>query len=337
MNIRCILPLAASLILAVAGGANAQDEAGFFKGKSVRILVGTASGGDYDTQARLLSRHIGRHIPGQPAVIVENMTGAGGLNMTNYLYRLAPKDGSYLGVIPNNFPAQQWAGGAGIQFDVARFNWIGGLTKETSTMVAWAASGVKTLDDVKTREVVAGATSRGAITYSFPAMLNTLVGARFKIITGYTGGSEVNVAMERGEVVARMNSWASWKATKPDWIKNNLINVLVQAGPRHPELAHVPSLEDMAKNDDDRKIMEIALVGNRLGRPLAAPPDTPPERVETLRAAFRQMVDDSAFRAEAGRLTMDLDPTWGADMQAQIDSVMRIPKDLLPRAKAFLE
>ncbi len=329
------LPLALSL--AGAGLSHAQDEASFYKGRSVRILVGTASGGDYDTHARLIARHIGRHMPGQPAFIVENMTGAGGLNMTNFLFRLAAKDGSYLGVIPNNFPAQQWAGGKGIQFDVARFNWIGGLTKETSTMVAWAASGVRTLADAQAREVIAGATSRGAITYSFPAMLNTLVDTRFKIVTGYTGGSEVNVAMERGEVVARLNSWSSWKATKPDWVKGGLINVLVQAGPRHPDLANVPSLEDLAKSDADRGIMEIALIGNKLGRPLTAPPETPDSRVAALREAFRRTVEDQAFRSEAARLDLELDPTFGEDMQQQIEAVMRVSKDHLARAREFLE
>jgi len=333
-----ILALAGLGFLATTGLACAQqDEASFYKGRTVRILVGTASGGDYDTHARLLSRHIGRYIPGQPTPVVENMTGAGGLNMTNFLYRLAAKDGSYLGVIPNNFPAQQWAGGKGIQFDVARFNWIGGLTKETSTMVAWAASGVRTLADAQAREVIAGATSRGAITYSFPAMLNTLVDTRFKIVTGYSGGSEVNVAMERGEVVARLNSWSSWKATKPDWVKGGLINVLVQAGPRHPDLANVPSLEDMAKNEADRGLMEIALIGNKLGRPLTAPPETPAARVAALRDAFRQTVDDPAFRAEATRLDLELDPTFGEDMQKQIEAVMQVSKDHLPRAREFLE
>lgn len=316
--------------------AQAQEQT-FYKGKTIRILVGTASGGDYDTQARLMSRHMSRHVPGQPPIIVENMTGAGGLNMVNFLYRLAAKDGTSLGVIPNNFPAQQWAGGGGIQFDLVRFNWIGGLTKETSTMVAWAASGIRTLEDAMNREIIAGATSRGAITYAFPAMLNTLVGTRFKIVLGYTGGSEVNVAMERGEVVARLNSWSSWKATKPEWIKNGLINVLVQAGPRHPDLANVPSLEDMAKSEADRKIMEIALIGNKLGRPLAAPPETPADRVASLRDALRSLVADPMFLMEAKKLNMELDPMFGEEMQREIESVMKVSKDYLPRARQFLE
>ncbi len=336
MHIVRTLSLATFVIASVACAAHAQEQA-FYKGKTIRILVGTASGGDYDTQARLMSRHLPRQIPGQPPVIVENMTGAGGMNMVNFLYRLAPKDGTYLGVVPNNFPAQQWAGGGGIQFDVVRFKWIGGLTKETSTMVAWAASGIRTLEDAMSREVVAGATSRGAITYSFPAMLNTLVGTRFKIVLGYTGGSEVNVAMERGEVAARLNSWSSWRATKPDWIKNGLINVLVQAGPRHPDLANVPSLEDMAKSDADRKIMDIALIGNKLGRPVAAPPETPDDRVSTLRDALRLLVKDPLFLAEAKKLNMELDPTFGEQMQREIEAVMKVSKDYLPRAREFLE
>jgi tripartite-type tricarboxylate transporter receptor subunit TctC len=333
---------ARTLLLSLAGIApisvcGAQDAADFYRGRTMRILVGTAVGGDYDTQARLISRHIGRHVPGEPSVIVENMTGAGGMNMANYLFSLAPKDGTTIAVLPNNFPALQWAGGRGIQFDVAQFGWLGGLTTETETMVAWHASGVKTLDDVKRQEVIAGATGRGAITYTFPAMMNTLLGTKFKIVTGYTGGSDVNLAMERGEVVARINSWTSWKATKPEWVQNGWINVLVQAGRRHPDLANVPSLEPMARSPEDRQLMEVVNLGNQLGRPLATPPGVPAERLKVLREAFRKTSADPKLVAEAASMRMELSPSTGEEMQEKIGRVLNTPKELVARAKDFLE
>jgi tripartite-type tricarboxylate transporter receptor subunit TctC len=315
----------------------AQESGDFYHGKTLRILVGTAVGGDYDTQARLLSRHIGRHIPGEPVVIVENMTGAGGMNMANYLYARAPKDGTTIAVLPNNFAAVQWAGGKGVQFDVARFGWLGALTQETETMVAWHTSGVKTLEDAKRHEVIAGATGRGAITYTFPAMLNTLIGTKFKIVTGYTGGSDINLAMERGEVVARINSWTSWKATKPEWVKNHWINVLVQVGRRHPDLKDVPSLEPMAKTPEDRQLMELVNLGNDLGRPFAAPPGLPADRLKLLREAFRETASDPKLIAEAEGMRMELSPSTGEEMQEKIVQVLKTPKALLPRAKLFLE
>ncbi len=323
-------------LIAITSPSQAQD-AEFYRGKTLRILVGTAVGGDYDTQARLVSRHIARHIPGEPAVIVENMTGAGGMNMANYLFNLAAKDGTYVGVMPNNFPALQWSGGRGIQFDVAKFGWLGALTQETETMVAWHTSGIKTIADVQQKEVIAGATGRGAITYTFPAMLNALIGTKFKIVTGYAGGSDVNLAMERGEVVARLNSWTSWKATKPEWVQNGWINVLIQAGRRHPDLANVPSLEPMAKTPDDRQLMELINLGNELGRPFASPPGIPQERLKVLRDAFKAVSKDPKLLAEAATMRMELDPMDGEEMQRKIDGVLKTPKELLPRAKDFLE
>ena len=331
------------LKIAVASGvgaiapAHAQGVADFYKGKTVHVLVGAAVGGDYDVQARLVSRHIAKHIPGEPSVVVENMVGAGGLTMVNYLANVAPKDGTYIGVIPNNFPALQWAGNPGIQFDAAKFGWLGGLTRETDTMASWHKSSVKTIEDAQRNEVIAGATGRGAVTYTFPAMLNALIGTKFKIITGYTGGSDINLAMERGEVAARLNSWSAWKNTKADWIRSRYLNVLIQAGRRHPELPDVPSLETMARNDEDRELIRVTMLGNELGRPFAIPPAVPAERLEALRAAFGKMAADPALLAEADNLKIELAPTSGPEMQALVESVFKAPKSLAGRAKEFLD
>jgi tripartite-type tricarboxylate transporter receptor subunit TctC len=329
-------------IAALAAGlwavpSHAQSVVDFYRGKTLRVLIGVGVGGDYDVQGRFLARHIGRHIPGAPSVVPENMTGAGGLKMANWLYDVAPKDGTAIGVIANNFPALQAAGGQGVQFDAARFQWLGAMTRETNTMVVWHTTGVKSVDDMRRTEVVAGASSRGAITYTFPAMMNELLGTRFKIVTGYAGGNDINLAMERGEVGARINSWASWKVTRADWLRDGKIVIIAQGGRRSPELPNVPSVEDLARNASDRQVIEMLMSGASLGRPFTAPPGTPPARVAALRAAFGKTMSDPKFRAEAAAAKMDLDPLSGEDMQSMIEALLKTPKAVAHRARDFLQ
>lgn len=322
---------------AIAVSAQAQTPADSYRGKTVHVLIGVAVGGDYDVQGRFLSRHIGRHIPGTPTVLPENMTGAGGLKMTNYLYELAPKDGTYIGIIPNNFPALQASGGQGVQFDAAQFQWLGAMTRETNTMVVWHTTGVKTVEDMRRTEVVAGASGRGAITYTFPAMMNELLGTKFKIVTGYAGGNEINLAMERGEVGARINSWTSWKVTRPDWLRDKKIVIIAQGGRRSPELADIPSVEDLARNDDDRQVIQMLMSGSSLGRPFAIPPGVPSQQVAVLRTAFTEMMKDPVVLAEAAAAKMELDPLSGDEMQAMIETLLKTPKPIAERARNFLQ
>ena len=331
-------PLAAvtmCVALLAAGTARSQD-AGLGT-RNIRMLIGVGVGGDYDVQARFLARYLGRHLPGNPAVVAENMLGAGGLKMANYLYELAPKDGTVIGVIANNFPALQASGGQGVQFDAAQFQWLGAMTRETNTMVVWHTAGVKTVEDMRRIEVAAGASGRGAITYTFPAMMNDLLGTKFKIVTGYAGGNEINLAMERGEVAARINSWSSWKVTKPDWLRDAKIVIIAQGGRRSPELPDVPSVEDLARNPADHQVIEMLMSGAALGRPFTAPPGVSPARVALLRAAFLETMSDADFRAEAAATKMDLDPLPGTEMQAMIERLLKTPPDIAQRAKAFLE
>ena len=317
--------------------ARADPLADFYRGKAIHLLIGVGAGGDYDVHARLLARHLGKHIPGNPTIIPENMTGAGGLKATNYLYEIAPKDGTYLGIIPNNFPALQAVGGRGVQFDAARFEWLGALTRETMTMVVWHTLGVKSLDDVRRREVVAGASSRGAITFTFPAMMNSFFGTRFKIVTGYTGGNDINLAMERGEVGARVNSWSSWKVNKPEWVRDGRIVLLAQGGKRSDELRNIPSVLDLARNDDDRQVIRLLMLGAELGRPFAAPPGVPAERIAALREAFAAMTMNPALLSEAAAARMDLDPIMGEESQKLILNVLNAPKAVAERAKDYLQ
>jgi tripartite-type tricarboxylate transporter receptor subunit TctC len=326
------------LLLASLLGApvQAQTVADFYRGKTVNILIGVGVGGEYDLQARLVARHLGKHIPGNPNVVPQNMTGASGIKMTNYLYTQATRDGTYIGMSQNAFPAAQAVGSPGIQFDAAKFAWLGTIAPVNETMTVWHTTGVKSIEDARRRETIAGATSRGAITYFYAAMMNEFLGTKFKIVTGYNGGNEINLAMERGEVEARNNTWSSWKATKPAWLKDKKITVIAQAGPRAPDL-DAPSVEDLARNADDRRVIELVVSGTQLGRPLFITPGVPEERVKALRAAFDATMKDPEFLAEAASMNFEVDPVRGEVLQRIVERVVSTPKDLAARARHLLE
>src|SRR6186713_902891 len=323
--------LLAVTLLAVPAAAHSQTVAEFYKGKTVNVYIGVGVGGEYDIQARLVARHIGKHIPGNPTVVPQNMTGAGGLRMINYLYNVAPKDGLSIGMIANAFPAMQAAGIAGVQFDAAKMQWIGTIAPGVETMAVWHTTGVKSIEDARHREVVAGASARGAITFFYPQMMNELLGTKFKIVTGYTGGNQINLAMERGEVEARNNTWSSWKATKADWLKDKKINVIAQAGPRAPDL-DAPSIEDAARTPEERLLIELVVSGTQLGRPFATN-EAPADRVAALRSAFAATMKDPEFLAEAKALNFDVEPVLGEKMQKIVEKVLATPKDVAAKAR----
>ncbi|HEY8579569.1 MAG TPA: hypothetical protein VIL72_06755 [Beijerinckiaceae bacterium] len=320
-----------------AAPAAAQSAADFYKGKNVNVLIGVGVGGEYDLHARVVARHIGRHIPGNPTLVPQNMTGAGGAKMAAYLADVAAKDGTNIGMIANNFPAMQAAGLDVIRFDTGKFQWIGSISPTVETMTVWKTAGVSSIEDVRAKEVIAGASGKGAITYSFPAMLNEFLGTKFKIVPGYPGGNEINLAMERGEVQARNNTWSSWKVTKPEWIKNGDIKILVYAGPTPKDLPGVPSVSELVKNDDDRRVVELIISGTRLGRPLAVAGGVPADRVAALRAAFVATMKDPEFLKEATQLKLEVDPVAGEDMQKVVADVLSTPKHLAAKARTIIE
>jgi tripartite-type tricarboxylate transporter receptor subunit TctC len=329
--------LAVPSLAPAAREAQADPVADFYRGKTVNVLIGVAVGGEYDLHARLVARHLGKHIPGNPTVVAQNMTGAGGLTMANHLFAAAPRDGTSIGMLGNNFPAQQAVGVAAIRFDARQFRWIGSISPTIETMATWKTTGVQTIAQARDKEIVAGSTSRTAITYTFPALLNELAGTRFKIVTGYPGGSAINLAMERGEVGARNNTWSSWKVTKPDWLRNKEIFILVQAGPKARDLPDVPAVEDLATTDADRRYAELVISGTRLGRPLATAPDVPAERVEALREAFDAVMRDPEFLREAEAAKIEVDPVRGIDLQKVVEQVLMAPQDVRERARKLIE
>jgi tripartite-type tricarboxylate transporter receptor subunit TctC len=331
-------------ILALAGlcsstPASAQSVADFYRGKTISMIIATAPGGDYDLRARLLARHLGRHIPGEPTIVPQNMPGGVGLQAANYLAVKAPRDGTVLHAIMQNMSAHQAMGGGGVEFDTRRFFWIGNTTNSPNVINSWYTTGIKTIQDVMTRELVVGAPGTATSSVYYPKALNALAGTKFKIVAGYPGGNPVNLAMERGEVGGRgSNSWASWKSTHPDWLKEKKIYILVQIGlKRNPELADVPLMTELAKDEDGRAVLAFLSADTEITRAYVTTPEVPPERVEALRRAFDATMKDPAFLAEAAKTSMDISPSTGEEAQKVAEFIANTPASVLARTKDILE
>jgi tripartite-type tricarboxylate transporter receptor subunit TctC len=331
---RTLLALAFGL---TAATAHADDVADFFKGKTVNVLIGVSPGGEYDLQARIIARYIGKHIPGNPTVVAQNMVGAGGLTEANYLYNVAPKDGTYFGMIQNALPVMQAVGLPGPQFDSAKFNWIGSIAPTVETLAVWHTSGVKSIDDARKKEVVIGAVGKGGITDTFPRMINEFAHTKFKIVVGYPGGNVVNLAMERGEVAGRNNTWSSWKVTKSKWLEDKLITILAYEGPKPSDIGDVPSVESLATSPEDKQTIRFVAAGTRFGRPLAAPPGIPADRIAALRAAFLATMKDPEFVKEAQSSNIEIDPVPGVEMQKIAEELIATPKAIKDRARPLIE
>jgi tripartite-type tricarboxylate transporter receptor subunit TctC len=334
----------ASTILALAAlGSStpvvAQSVADFYRGKSISMVIATSPGGDYDLRARLVARHMGRHIPGEPTLVPRNMPGAVGLQAANWLASQAPRDGTSLHAIMQGMSALQALGGSNVEFDTRRFSWVGNTTDTPNVINSWHATGIKTIQDVMTKELVVGAPGLATSSVYYPKALNELVGTKFRIVAGYPGGNDVNLAMERGEVGGRgSNSWASWKATHPDWLKEKKIYILVQiALQRDPELADVPTMMELAKNDEDRQVMAFLSADIPISRAYVTTPDTPPERVDALRRAFDATMKDPLFLAEAAKSNIDISPTTGEDSQKFSAMIANTPPAVLAKAKLILD
>jgi tripartite-type tricarboxylate transporter receptor subunit TctC len=329
----------AALAALAALPAAADPVADFYRGRTLQMIVATAPGGDYDTRARLLARHIGRHIPGEPGIVPANMPGAVGVQAANYIASIAPRDGTVMHAIMQNMAAHQAIGGQSVKFDVTKFGWIGNTTDSPNLISAWHATGITKIEQVMTQELVVGAPGTATSSVYYPLALNILVGTKFKIISGYPGGNNVNMAIERGEVGGRgSNSLAAWKSTKPDWIKEGKINHLVQiALNRHPELPNVPLLFELAKNDSDRQVLHFLSADVPLSRAYVTTPEVPADRLAALRRAFDATMKDEQFLAEAAKSQIDISPSSGEASQKIVESVLKTPPDVLARAKAILE
>jgi tripartite-type tricarboxylate transporter receptor subunit TctC len=338
--VRIVFTLFTALPLAAAAApAAAQTVADFYRGKTITMAVGTSPGGDYDLRMRMVGRHIGKHIPGNPTVVATNMPGAGQMLVANWLTGVAPKDGTAIVAISQNLPTYQATSAAGVKFDVREFNWIGNTTDTPNVINSWHTTGIRTIQDVMQRELVVGATGIASGSYLYPHALNQLVGTKFKIVTGYPGGNDVNLAMERGEVGGRgSNSWASWKSTRPQWLAEKKVIILVQVGvKRNAELADIPTLQDLAKNEADRQVLSFISADTAISRSLVTNAGVPRERVEALRRAFDATMKDPEFLAEAAKAKTDINPMTGEEAHKIAVATVNAPADVRARASKLME
>ena len=337
-----LLAAVGGLALGVAAPCHAE-EAPFFAGKSIQMVVGFDVGGGYDLYARTVARHWSRHIPGNPNFVPQNMPGAGTRTAANWLYNVAPKDGTAVGTIVQSAAVDQALGEPGIRYDAAQFNWIGNPIVDNLVTLSWAASGLATLEDVKTKGGLFCGSTGGGPTTVFPRVINQLLGTEIKVIAGYRGQSAVNIAMERNEVnCIGGTTWSSVKATMQPLLEARKINLLVQWGTAaDAEISayakrKVPLIQDYGQNELDRRVLVFIGAGAAFGRPILAPPGIPPERVAILRQAFDRTMADPAFLAEAAKLNMDIKPLGGTEMQKIAIEIVRSPAGDLARAKELI-
>ena len=333
----CVLAVAIMWVLAAA--ARAQSPADFYKGKAVELYIGYSVGGGYDLYARTIARHLGKHIPGNPTVLPKNMEGAGSLRLANWLFRVAPKDGSVIGTIGRGTGFDPILGQQGAQFDGTKFTWLGSANDEVSVCVSWnATSGITKFDDLLTKEMTVGGTSSSADTDQFPRILNGVLGTKMRIVSGYPGGNDVVLAMERGEVKGRCGwSWSSVKSTHHVWLEQKKMTVLAQlALEKHPDLPDVPLVTDLAKTDEQQQILKLIFARQVMGRPYLAPPGIPADRAEALRKAFMETMADPDFRAEAEKSQLEITPVDGAHIQKLVAEVYQTPPEVQKKAAALI-
>jgi len=338
---RAVRALSLSFAIAtcvLAAPALAQDSIeSFYKGKTISLVVGSAAGGGYDFYARLVARHLGRFIPGNPIVVVRNMPGGGGVVASNWLAKVAPRDGTVISMLMQTASMNQALGMGQIQYDVRELGWIGNTSDTPSVVTVWHTAGARTIEDAKTREIVLGGTV-GTASVIYPNVLNELVGTKFKVVTGYPGGNQINLAMESGEVQGRgSNSWSSWKSTRPEWVAEHKIYNLVQiALKRAPDLQDVPLMMELAQNDFDRAVLRFLSADTAIARAMVTTPGVPADRLAALRTAFDESMKLPALLEEANKLQMDLSWLSGEDSHKIATSIVEADPKVIERAKAII-
>lgn len=321
-------------ILAASVPAAAQSPEEFFKGKTVTVYVGLSPGGGYDQNARLVARYIGKYIPGKPDVIVKNMPGGGGIVMTNYVANVADKDGLHIGAPQRGIPFEPLLGDAShAKYDPLKLNWIGSVNADTSVAVSTKRSGVTKWQDLRQKELIVAGTGVGTESVTVPYILRNILGFKYKVIAGYPGGSEMNLAMQRGEVDGRGTfSWTSLKPHKKDWIDSGDVIVLYQQGLRkHPDLPNVPLVTELAENDTQRQVLALQFTAFELGRPLFVSEGVPADRVTALRRAFDAAMKDKDLLADAEKQNLEVNPATGEEMNEMLKKVYATPKEVIAR------
>jgi hypothetical protein len=328
----------AALVVAAVLGVSAVGAQDSLAGKNVTLIIGFGAGGGYDLWGRLVARHIGKHLPGNPTVVPQNMPGAGSYVAASHIYGAAPKDGTVFAIIARDAALGPLSNAPGARFDATKMSWLGSPTREHNVCIANATAKVKTANALGDTELILGDTGPATGTRSYPKVLNDLLGYKFKLVSGFRSSADVFLAMERGEVDGICESLDSINQRKPDWIANKTVNVLLRAGAEsRPELAGVPNVLTLARNDEERKVLEYLYAGQDIGRPFVAPPDLPPERLKMLRDAFNATMKDPEFAADVKRNKFDLEPEDGEHLAALINKIYATPKAIIDRVSNLIK
>jgi tripartite-type tricarboxylate transporter receptor subunit TctC len=329
--------LALTVLLTATCASRAQDVATFYAGKTIRLAVGVDVGSGYDLNARLLARHMGRHIPGNPAFIVQNQPGAGSATMTSQLSASGPFDGTTIGAAFAGMPTIPLLQPGSSRFDPTKLIWLGNTNRETHVTYVWHAAPVQSLAEAMTTELIMGAQAPGSSQVDFPLVADALLGFKFKIVAGYQSTSKINLALESGEVQGTIAAWTTLKTLSSAWLADGKIKIIAQwALRRNPEL-NVPNVLDLAKTQDERDALRLVMARLDIGRPFFLPPNVPPDRVAALRAAFDATMRDPDYLAEADGLKIDVDPLTGAELAALVAQVSQTPAETVARVRAALE
>src|SRR3954469_21345595 len=336
-RVRASLVLGAALAAGLPQMAFAQSDEQGFRGKIINLYIGFAPGGTYDYFGRMVARYIGKHIPGNPTVVAQTMQGAGSLQAANFIYAQAPKDGTAWAVVTQTVALEEALRSPGVHYKAAEFTWLGRVTSIREVYFTWKTSKAKILEDARAHETPMAGTGSGSPSEGYPKLLNALAGTKFKIISGYPGSTQGMLAMERGEVDGGLTSWNTLKRTKPAWLANRDVNLLVQyANERHPDLRDVPTLLELARTPEGRQALAFYVSGAELGRSLLAPPGLPADRVTVLRTAFDAMLRDGEFLAEIEKSGQEFQPASGAQVQRLIEEVASAPREVVERTEAIL-
>ncbi len=336
---RTMSKLAAAAALAVAAPvAHAQTVADFYTGKTLSIQVGFTVGGGYDQYARVLAQYMSKHMPGKPQIVVKNMPGAGSLKLAIYMQSVAPRDGTEIATVGRGVPVEDLLKGTKTNFDPAAQNWLGSMNEEASVCVVMARTGIKTVEDMRKKELSFGTQGKGSDSELFARFVSKLLGIKTKVITGYPGTQESILAMERGEVDGNCGwSWTSAAASRPQWFKDGTaVNVMQFASKRHPDLQNVPLLSEFAKTDSEKAQVELVTSRQVMGRPFFAPPGVPADRVAALRKAFSDTLKDPEFMAQANKTKMEINPVTGEEVQALVKKLLNTPPEVVQAARKNL-
>jgi tripartite-type tricarboxylate transporter receptor subunit TctC len=325
----------AFMLAALAAPAHADPVEDFYKGRTITVLIGYSPGGSYDSAGRVLARHMGRYIPGNPLLVPQNMPGAGTLNLVNYLYNVAPKDGTAFGIFARGMAMEPLIGGTNTKFDATKLTWIGSAANEISLCATFASSPIKTWHDALTKDFTVAGNGSGSDPDVFANVLRNAFGVKNRLISGYPGSAEISLAMERGEIDGRCGwSWSSIKAEKAQWLAEHKLNLIVQlALEKAPDLPNVPLITELATDNRQRQILKLIFSRQTMGRPFAGPPGIPADRAEALRKAFDLTMKDPEFLAEAQTRGLEINPVSGHDVEKLIAELYATPKDLVTEAR----